>query len=169
MRHQGAIFNREKFCMAKLLFGERIGKLGAIRLGCSAVILDTTQDKILLTCRKDNGLWCLPGGAIDPGESVVEACAREVWEETGLRVHVGKLIGVYSNPHQLVEYNDGNRFQIVALNFEAEPISGELGISDETTAVGYFSLPEIEDMDLMEHHRVRIQDVLVGQQAAFVR
>ena len=155
--------------MAKLLFGERIGKLGAIRLGCSAVIFDTTQNKILLTCRKDNGLWCLPGGGIDPGESVVEACAREVWEETGLRVRVGKLIGVYSNPHQLIEYNDGNRFQIFALNFEAEPISGNLGISDETTAVGFFPLTEIEDMDLMEHHRVRIQDALVGQQAAFVR
>jgi len=155
--------------MAKLLFGERIGKLGAIRLGCSAVIFDTAQNKILLTCRKDNGLWCLPGGGIDPGESVVEACAREVWEETGLRVRVGKLIGVYSNPHQLIEYNDGNRFQIFALNFEAEPISGNLGISDETTAVGFFSLTEIEDMDLMEHHRVRIQDALVGQQAAFVR
>jgi len=155
--------------MAKLLYGKRIGKLGAIRLGCSAVIFDTAKNKNLLTCRKDNGQWCLPGGGIDPGESVVEACAREVWDETGLRVRVGKLIGVYSNPHQLVEYNDGNRFQIIALSFEVEPISGELGISDETTAVGYFSLAEIEDIDLMEHQRVRIQDVLVGQQAAFVR
>ena len=155
--------------MAKLIYGERIGKLGAIRLGCSAVIFDTTKNKILLTCRADNSLWCLPGGGIDPGESVVEACAREVWEETGLRVRVGKLIGVYSNPHQLIEYNEGNRFQLVALIFEAEPINGELGISDETTAVGYFSLTEIEDMDLMEHHRVRIKDALVGQQAAFVR
>jgi len=155
--------------MAKLLFGERIGKLGAIRLGCSAVIFDTTNNKILLTCRKDNGLWCLPGGAIDPGESVVEACVREVLEETGLRVRVGKLIGVYSNPHQLIDYNDGNRFQLVVLIFEAEPISGELGISDETTDVGFFPLAEIEAMDLMEHHRVRIQDALVGQQAAFVR
>ena len=155
--------------MAKLIYGERIDKLGVIRLGCSAVILDTTQNKILLTCRADNGLWCLPGGAIDPGESVVEACAREVWEETGLRVRIGKLIGVYSNPHPLVEYVDGNRFQLVALIFEAQPISGELGISDETTAVGYFSLTEIEDVDLMEHTRVRIMDALVGQQAAFVR
>ena len=155
--------------MVKLIYGERIGKLGAIRLGCSAVIFNTTKNKNLLTCRADNGLWCLPGGCIDPGESVVEACAREVWEETGLRVRVGKLIGVYSNPHQLVEYVDGNRFQLVALIFEAEPISGELGISDETTDVGYFPLNEIKDMDLMEHHRVRIKDALIGQQAAFVR
>jgi 8-oxo-dGTP pyrophosphatase MutT (NUDIX family) len=155
--------------MAKLLYGERIGKLGAIRLGCSAVIFDTTKNKILLTCRADNGLWCLPGDGIDPGESVVEACARELWEETGLRVQVGKLFGVYSNPHQLIEYNEGNRFQLVALIFEAEPICGELGISNETTAIGYFSFTEIEDMDLMEHHRVRIKDALVGQQAAFVR
>jgi len=69
--------------MAKLLFGERIGKLGAIRLSCSTVIFDTTKNKTLLTCRKYNGLLCLPGGGIDPGESVIEACAWEVWEETG--------------------------------------------------------------------------------------
>ena len=48
---------------------------------------------------------------MDPGESVTEACAREVWEETGLQGRVGKLIGVYSDPHQLVEYADSNRFR----------------------------------------------------------
>ena len=82
----------------------------------------------------------MPGGHMEPGESATEACAREVWEETGLKVRIGRLIGVYTNPHRIVEYADGNRYQIVALSFEAEPIGGELGISDETTECGYFSL-----------------------------
>lgn len=155
--------------MAKLLHGERIGKLGAILLGCSAVIFDATRQKVLLTRRTDNGRWCLPGGRMEPGESAAEACAREVWEETGLRIRIRRLIGVYSNPHCLIEYADGNRFHVVAMHFEAEPIDGELGLSDETTDFGYFSRDEIEGMDVMEHHRERIEDAFAVQTAAFVR
>jgi 8-oxo-dGTP pyrophosphatase MutT (NUDIX family) len=105
---------------------------------------------------------------MDPGESVTEACAREVWEETGLQGRVGKLIGVYSDPHQLVEYADSNRFQIVALNFKAEPIGGSLRITEETTDAVYFSLAEIDAIDLMEHHRERIVDAFMGQVTTFV-
>jgi ADP-ribose pyrophosphatase YjhB (NUDIX family) len=155
--------------MAKLLHGERIGKLGAILLGCSAVIFDATQQRVLLTRRTDNGRWCLPGGQMEPGESAAEACAREVWEETGLRIRVKRLIGVYSNPHRLIEYADGNRYHVVAMHFEAEPVGGVLSISDETTDCGYFSPAEIEGMDVMEHHRERIEDALAAQAAAFVR
>jgi ADP-ribose pyrophosphatase YjhB (NUDIX family) len=155
--------------MAKLLHGERIGKLGAILLGCSAVIFDATQQRVLLTRRTDNGRWCLPGGQMEPGESAAEACAREVWEETGLRIRVKRLIGVYSNPHRLIEYADGNRYHVVAMHFEAEPVGGELGISDETTDCGYFSPVEIEGMDVMEHHCERIEDAFAAQAAAFVR
>ena len=97
--------------MAKLLYGERIGKLAKLAPACGAVIFDTTKQSVLLTRRSDNGRWCVPGGAMDPGESAVEACAREVLEETGLVVHVGRLIGVYTNPHIIIEYADGNRRQ----------------------------------------------------------
>jgi 8-oxo-dGTP pyrophosphatase MutT (NUDIX family) len=111
----------------------------------------------------------LPGGHAEPGESVAEACAREVWEETGLRVNIGRLIGVYSSPDFLLEYADGRRHQIVALNFEVKVIGGELGLSNETSEYGYFAPDEIERMDLMEHHRQRIADALAEQVAAFVR
>jgi 8-oxo-dGTP pyrophosphatase MutT (NUDIX family) len=154
--------------MARLVYGDRIGRLGKIRLGCSATIFDAAG-RLLLTRRTDNGQWCLPGGGIDPGESVAEACAREVQEETGLIVRVGRLVGVYSNPHVLIEYADGNRFHIVALNFLAESIGGTLGLSEETTEADYFSLDEVETMDLMEHHRIRIRDAIANQPAAFAR
>ena len=106
---------------------------------------------------------------MEPGESIAETCAREVWEETGLRVRVGRLIGLYTSPDFVIEYADGNRFQIVGASFEARVVDGELGLSDETTEYGYFAPDEIERMDLMEHHRERIADALVGQVAAFVR
>lgn len=146
-------------------FGERIGRLGSLRVGCSAVIFDD-QRRILLTRRSDNGQWCLPGGAMEAGESAEETCVREVFEETGLRVRVTRLVGVYSNRDALVEYPDGNKVQIVVLNFEAEVTDGEPGLSDETTEIGYFTMDEIEGMDLIGHHKARIRDALKGQARA---
>ena len=155
--------------VAKIIEGERIGKLGRVALGCSAVIFDPTRTKILLTRRTDNGRWCLPGGRTESGESVTETCIREVLEETGLQVRIIRLLGVYSSPHRLVEYADGNRYQIVALNFEVEPIGGSLTLSDETTDYGYFSWDDIARMDVMETHVERLGDVHSGQPAPFVR
>lgn len=63
----------------------------------------------------------------------------------------------------------GNRWQYVSLFFEVAHVSGELGLSDETTQVGYFTVDEIAQMDLMESHRVRIKDAIADQIAAFVR
>lgn len=155
--------------MAKIIHGERVGKLGNIRAGCSAVIRDATHQKILLTRRVDNGRWCLPGGGMEPGESAAETCAREVKEETGLAVQVGKLIGIYTDPNILIEYADGNRIHVIAMNFEATVTGGELSTSNETTDYGYFSLDQIKSMDLMEHHYQRIVDTFADQAAAFVR
>jgi 8-oxo-dGTP pyrophosphatase MutT (NUDIX family) len=155
--------------MAKLIFGDRISAEAQLRTGCSATIFDEARRRILLTRRADNGRWCLPGGGCEPGESVEETCIRETWEETGLRVRVVKLIGVYSSPDMIVEYADGGRWQIVALSFEAEVIGGELGLSDETTAYGYYSRGEMANLDVMPHHLRRIDDALAAQALAFIR
>ena len=155
--------------MAKLLQGDRIAKLGHITLGCSATLFDPTRQQILLTRRTDNGRWCLPGGRVDPGETVTEACIREMVEETSLEVRVIRLLGVYSNPDFLLEYGDGERCHIVALNFEVEAISGTLSTSNETTEFGFFSALEIAGMDLMEHHQERIQDAFRPFTGAIVR
>ncbi|NET59574.1 MAG: NUDIX domain-containing protein [Symploca sp. SIO2E6] len=155
--------------MAKLVQGERIGKLGKVVLGCSAIVFDAAKQKVLLTQRTDNGRWCLPGGRIDPGESAAEACTREVLEETGLEVNVERLVGVYSDPNYLIEYADGERCHVFALHFEVQEIGGTLGLSNETTAYGYFSQDEIADIDLMEHHWQRIKDSFAEQMMAFVR
>jgi 8-oxo-dGTP pyrophosphatase MutT (NUDIX family) len=153
----------------RIIRGERIGKQGRIRTGCSAVIFSPDREKVLLTRRTDNGLWCLPGGGIDPGESAAETCAREVLEETGLRARVTRLIGVYSSPDWLVEYPDGNRVQLVALSFEAALEGGELTTTSEVSEYGYFSLAEISELDLMLNHQQRILDAFAGQPEAFVR
>ncbi|HNB36322.1 MAG TPA: NUDIX domain-containing protein, partial [Anaerolineales bacterium] len=103
-----------------------------------------------------------PGGQLEAGESVAEACEREVWEETGLTVHVKRLAGVYSNPDQLVIYPDGNKAFFVVLNFEVEIVSGELGLSNETTAFGFYSLQEMESMPMHGEHKGRVEDTILN-------
>ena len=153
----------------RIITGERIAKQGRIRIGCSATIFNDQRDRVLLTRRADNGLWCLPGGGMDPGEFMEETCVREVLEETGMRVMVKRIIGIYSSPNWLVEYPDGNRVQIVALNFEAQVVGGEIKTTHEVSEYGYFSQAEIDTLDLMVNHRQRILDAFEQQQDAFIR
>ena len=122
--------------MLEIIEGDRVGRRGKIAVICAAAVFDAARHKILIPRREDNSLWCLSGGHMGPGESAAETCAREVLEEKGLEVRVGKLVGVYSTPHRIATDIDGNSFQSVVLTFEAEPIGGELSLSDETTDVG---------------------------------
>src|SRR5512138_1464849 len=154
--------------MTQVFYGPRLSKEGKIRLGCSAAIFDD-QRRILLTRRADNGQWCLPGGRMESGESVAEACEREVLEETGLIVRVKRLVGVYSHPDQLVVYPDGRKAHIVALHFEAEIIGGELGLSEETTDFGYFTLDEMQALEFLGRHKERILDTLENYPQALIK
>lgn len=154
--------------MTQVLYGPRLGKEGKLRLGCSAAVFDG-QGRILLTRRADNGQWCLPGGRMESGESAAEACEREVLEETGLRVRVKRLVGVYSHPDQLVIYPDGNKAHIVALHFEAQVIGGELGLSDETTDFGYFTMEEVQGMEMLGRHKERVIDTLEKHAEALIK
>jgi ADP-ribose pyrophosphatase YjhB (NUDIX family) len=155
--------------MTQILYGERLGRQGELRLGCSAIIFDAQRERVLLTRRVDNGLWCLPGGGMESGESAAEACEREVLEETGLRVRVKRLIGVYSNPDQLVIYPDGNKAHFVSLSFEAEVTNGMLKLSEETLEVGYYSLKEMETMPMHGKHQDRVEDALLDQPEALIK
>ena len=155
--------------MATLIHGDRIGRDATVQFGCSAFVTAESGTKVLLTRRTDNGRWCLPGGRMDPGESAAETCAREVLEETGLSVEVVRLIGLYSSPHVIIAYADGNRRQIVAAHFLVRVVGGALQLSDETTAYGYFSRKEIAEMDVMEHHAERIADSFAMQEGAYIR
>ena len=154
--------------MTQVLYGPGLGKQGKIRLGTSAIIFNS-EGKFLLTKRSDNGQWCLPGGAVESGESLAEACEREVLEETGLQVRVKRLVGVYSHPDQLVVYPDGHKAFIVAIHFEAQVTGGELGLSNETIDFGYFTLQDTESLEILGRHRERILDSLRNQTEAVIK
>ena len=155
--------------MSELIQGERVARGATLRAGASALIFDQERKEVLLTRRADNGLWCLPGGGMDPGESAEETCIRECLEETGLHVRVTKLVGVYTSPNITVQYADGNRIQPITFSFEAEITGGELGLSDETIDFGWYTVAEIEAMDTLEHHLTRIHDAVKNHPEAFFR
>ena len=155
--------------MVKIITSQRAGKDGKLAVGCSAAVFDENNQRILLICRADNGKWAVPGGYMEAGENFFEACAREVFEETGLQVQVKRLIGVYTNPHLRVEYPDGNRWQLVILHFEAEILSGELSQSDESSALQFYSQAEIANLEMGSLDRFRVADAFSNQQSTMIR
>ena len=138
-----------------------------IRPGVGAVIFDGAR--VLLQRRDDNGRWGLPGGAVEPGESVREALVREVREETGLEVEPLRLVGVYSDPAlQVVRYPDGNVWHYVNVCFECVVRGGRLTTCDETLALAWTALDALPPT-LLPNHRIRIRDARARRVAAYVR
>ncbi len=139
-----------------------------IRPGVAAVIF--ADDRVLLQRRDDTGRWGLPGGGVEPGESVRQAIVREVREETGLEVDPVRLIGVYSDPvhHQVVSYPDGNVIHYVSSVFECVVRAGALECGEESLELGWFH-PEALPEDMMLISTIRIRDALARQVGAFVR
>ena len=117
-----------------------------MRVGVGVVVRGPGET-ILLEKRRDCGWWGLPGGKVEPGESLVDAAVREVLEETGLTVEVTHLIGVYSAPRgRIVTYPDnGDVVQLVDVVVGARVLSGNVMCSQESEEVKFFSpsqLPE---------------------------
>jgi ADP-ribose pyrophosphatase YjhB (NUDIX family) len=142
-----------------------------LRLSVSAVVREARGGpEILLMKRSDNGCWGLPGGYVEPGESVAEAAAREVLEETGYRIEVGRLIGVYSDPRrQVIAYADDQRVQAVNLCFEGVAIArGEPTTPEETLELGFFLQDELPE-PFVPIHGIRIADAASGEASARVR
>ena len=141
------------------------------RVGCAANgIVFNEAGEVLLQKRADNGWWGLPSGWVDPGESVEQAAVREVWEETGLRGSVKRLVGVYSDPKYftIMRYPGGETVQFVAIVFECERRSGELQVSDESTDVRFFAVGALPE-DTLLSARIRIEDAVAGSSQPFVR
>ncbi|MFI5340173.1 MAG: NUDIX hydrolase [Candidatus Methylomirabilales bacterium] len=139
-----------------------------IRPGVAAIIQDA-KGQVLLQRRSDNGRWGLPGGSVEIGESVGDAIVREVREETGLTVEVVRLVGVYSDPKfQIVRYPDGNVVHYVSTLYACRILAGTLQTCDETLDLKFFD-PARLPADLLPMHRVRIQDAMAGNPAAFIR
>ena len=84
--------------------------------GVRALIINEAGE-VLLQRRTDTGQWGLPGGAVEPGESALEALRREVAEETSLRFSIAEPMALYSGATQQFTSPNGDRIQCFAVAF----------------------------------------------------
>jgi 8-oxo-dGTP diphosphatase len=73
----------------------------AVRVACAgAIVLDGAGRLLLIRRGREpgRGLWSLPGGRCEPGEDAAAAAVRETYEETGLEVTAGRLVGRVERP-----------------------------------------------------------------------
>ncbi|MHB9998800.1 HAD-IIA family hydrolase [Bacillus spizizenii] len=140
-----------------------------VKAGVAGIIIKESSS-VLLMKRADNGLWGIPSGHVEPGESVEQAIIREIKEETGLTVKVSKMIGVYSDPSsQTFIYPDGRVSHFITNCFQCEVIGGTLKKStEEALEVRYFNIHELPD-NLLPMHPRWLEDALAQKDLAFIR
>jgi 8-oxo-dGTP pyrophosphatase MutT (NUDIX family) len=106
-----------------------VGKRPLIVAG-SLVIVFNSNDEVLFQKRTDTGDWGLPGGAMEPGESLEETARRELYEETGLKAKDIKLVTVLSGKDMYYRYPHGDEIYNVIAVFEAIDVEGKPMIND---------------------------------------
>ena len=136
------------------------------KVGKDKIILNFTcgilsqSGKILLQKRADKGTWGLPGGAIELGESALEALVREFYEETGIEVRAEKLLNVYTKYSD--SYPNGDEAQVLTILYlvsSENSISINFFTSDETLELGFFDHIDIQNIEIVnQQHQDMIND-----------
>jgi len=109
-----------------------------------AVVVD---DERLLMVRRGRppgvGLWSVPGGRVEPGETLAAAVVRELAEETGLACACGPLVGWVERI--------GPDHHFVIMDFEATPLDGSEPVAgDDVLEVVWVPLHEVAEMDVVD-------------------
>lgn len=105
-------------------------------------VLVIKDGKLLLvrrTMNPERGKWSIPAGFLDRGEDPQETAEREAWEETGLKVRIEGLSGVYHNP-------PAQGGASIFILYNASVIGGTMHAGDDADAVGFFGLDEIPEL-----------------------
>ncbi|MFC0469137.1 NUDIX domain-containing protein [Halalkalibacter kiskunsagensis] len=144
-------------------------RINDLKAGVAVIILNE-EKQILLQKRSDVGLWGIPSGHIEIGETVSEAAIREVKEETNLDIRIKKLIGVYSDPNsQVFAYPNGKVVHFITTCFLAEITGGDLRCnSSESLEIKFFE-PQNLPQDLLKMHPLWLKDALANRELAFIR
>ena len=116
--------------------------------GAEALIVH--EDKIMLIKRSDNGLWAVPGGLVEVGETLAEAAIRELWEETGISAQAKKLIGIFDS-RLCHSKTKAHLFHVI---FLAETANLMPKTSAEATEIGFFGENELPELSYGHQYRI---------------
>jgi len=136
---------------------KQIGHRMIIIPGVRALIFNNTG-KLLLQCRDDMGGWGLPGGAVEPGETVEDALRREVLEETGLKIIRAAPVALLSGPGQQFSYPNGDQVQGHATVFAIRDWEGHPEADGkESKRLDFFPLTGLpKDLFPLHHHTINV-------------
>ena len=124
---------------------EIIGNRPIILVGAVVGVIDA-HGKILLQKRPE-GIWGLPGGILELGESVEEAARREVFEETGVEIGQLQLINVFSGKQYFRKLANGDEFYPVTIAYISKDIkSSTIRIDgEESIDAGFFDIRKLPE------------------------
>lgn len=114
-----------------------VGHAPLIMAGAS-VIVENERGEILLQKRADNGCYSYLGGALELNESLEEAAARELFEESGLKALELSLYGVFSGPKRHYIYPNGDQVQVVDHVYLCRRYEGLLRLDEESTELAFY-------------------------------
>lgn len=133
-------------------------------LGANAII--TCNGKILLEKRRDCDTWGLVGGGVKKQETELQAIAREVNEELGLRISQKNFrkLAVYGEPGRIAAFQDGSIWRMVivvfGLDLDCEP---SMRISAESKDLRFFSKEELKNIEIVVTHSDIVADWFINQ------
>ena len=133
------------------------------------VVVTNDDGDVLLIRRSDNQNWAVPGGAIDLGESMVQAAVRETMEESGVDCEVTGLVGIYTDPKHVILYtSNGEVRQEFSILLTARATGGAPTPSDESSEVRWVPQTELGGYSMDRSMRLRIGHFLEGREGPYL-
>jgi 8-oxo-dGTP diphosphatase len=125
------------------------------------VVVRRDDGRLLLVRRLDSGIWELPGGQVDVGETASETAVRETAEESGVDVVVTGFAGLFTDPGHVVRGVGGQVRQQFVLLLRARPVAGApRGDQQETSAAAWVPVSDLAGLPMERPVRAWLEQVL---------
>ncbi|OPY88229.1 MAG: Phosphatase NudJ [Smithella sp. PtaU1.Bin162] len=130
----------------------------APRVGIGAITIH--EGRVLLVKRgaePSRGLWAIPGGTLELGETMQECAAREILEETGITIKVGACIYVFDFMERDAEGKI--KFHFVIVDFAGEYVSGEPKGADDADEARFVAPEELKELPVAKNTLKALKEI----------